>query len=165
MRSDLGKLWRAQLALPLVLLSLGGCFDDTLLDPSVDPGVVAAAARPAPLTLVAQLVDSGFTRPLLERALGSVMADQLAAAVAPLAVAHTAEQRRSATALLMVAQTQLRSAASPNASMPRGPFRSLSASETDAESAIIDDALSLILADALQTLTATVRDSTGGSQS
>jgi len=98
-------------------------------------------------------VDSAFLRPLLQRATGPGTADQLAAALAPLATTPTEDEIRTAAAVLARAQGEVAHATAPVGSAAAGLQASVTADESsDPELAIIQDVLAVALVAALEAL-------------
>src|SRR5438034_71102 len=83
----------------LGLVALLACFSSCRDNPAglaITPGPEAPGASDNSLALIAQLVDSAFLRPLLQRATAPGTADQLAAALAALSNSPTQDEIRTA---------------------------------------------------------------------
>ena len=140
----------------LGLVALLACCSSCRDDPAglaITPGPEAPGTSGNSLALVAQLVDSAFLRPLLQRATGPGTADQLAAALAPLATTPTEDEIRTAAAVLARAQGEVAHATAPVGSAAAGLQASVTADESsDPELAIIQDVLAVALVAALEAL-------------
>jgi len=138
------------LGLVALLACCSGCRDNPA-GLAITPGPEAPGASGNPLAVVAQLVDSAFLRPLLQRATAPETADQLAAALAPLSTSPTADELRTAATVLSRAQGELAHTTAPVSSAAAGLQASVTADESaDPELAIIQDFLSVVLAAAME---------------
>ncbi len=140
----------------LGLVALLACVSSCRDNPAglaITPGPEAPGASDNSLALIAQLVDSAFLRPLLQRATAPGTADQLAAALAALSNSPTQDEIRTAATVLSRARGELAQSAPPVGSAADGVRPSVTADESvDPELAIIQDFLAVVLASAIDAL-------------